>query len=148
GSIQLNAKYRLLRVEDQFIGVAIVALVDLPGSEEARLGYTADPGTTFTPMLAVEKRLGATQRFRVGANAGASLMSGSGSQITDLAGATDPSRQLRHGNLARLSVAASYRITESVDIVAEHYLTKLLANDAGGTTGTSGEAVGGFKIFV
>ncbi|MGZ3452377.1 MAG: OmpA family protein [Polyangiales bacterium] len=146
GNFQFNAKYRILRVEDGF-GIAIIVQADIPASTDAKMGYAADPGPTFTPLLAFEKRLGASQRFRIGLNVGASFMTGTGSYVGDLA-AGDPGKKLTHGNLGRAGLGLSYRITDDVDLVAETYSSYLLKNDAGGSAGLSAEGVGGVKIFV
>ena len=45
GAWTFNVKYRLLRVEDQPIGLAIIGALDVPFSADARTGYAADPGT-------------------------------------------------------------------------------------------------------
>jgi outer membrane protein OmpA-like peptidoglycan-associated protein len=147
GNWQINLKYRILRVEDAPIGMAVIVQADIPAGEAARRGYAADPGPTFTPLLAFEKRFGAAQRFRLGLNVGASIVTGDGSQIGDLR-AGDIGRSLKHGNLARAGFGASYRITEDLDLVAETYGSHLLKNDAGGTAGSSAEVVGGIKVFV
>jgi OmpA-OmpF porin, OOP family len=147
GSFQLNVKYRLLRVEDQPIGMAVIAQVELPASEEARLGYAAGSGPSVTPILALEKRFGAAQRFRVGVNFGATFTGGTGTAIGDLAKG-DPGQSLQHGNLARAALGMSYRVSDAVDLVGETYGSQLFKNDAGGSAGTSAEVVGGLKVFV
>ncbi|GAC1351453.1 MAG: hypothetical protein NVSMB1_04640 [Polyangiales bacterium] len=147
GNYQVNLKYRLMRVEDAPIGLAVILQGDIPASSDAKQGYAADPGPTITPLVAIEKRLGASQRFRVGVNVGASIVTGNGSKIGDLA-AGDPGKFLQHGNLGRLGVGISYRISEDLDLVGETYGSYLLKNDAGGTAGLSAEGVGGLKIFV
>jgi OOP family OmpA-OmpF porin len=147
GAWNLNVKYRILRVEDQPIGLAVIAAVDVPFSEEARKGYAADQGVSFHPTVAIEKRFGAEQRLRLGVNVGASIIPGTGSQVGDLK-AGDPGKYLTHGNLGRFGAALSYRITDSLDVVGETYGSYLFKNDAGGTAGLSAEAVGGIKVFV
>ena len=147
GAWSFNVKYRLLRVEDQPIGLAIIGAVDVPFSKDASTGYAADPGVSFHPTVAVEKRFGAAQRFRIGLNVGGSFMGSSGSKIGDLA-AGDPLKQLQHGNLGRFGFAMSYRISDSLDLVGETYGSYLLKNDAGGSAGLSAEGVGGIKVFV
>jgi outer membrane protein OmpA-like peptidoglycan-associated protein len=147
GQWSLNLKYRFMRVEDQPIGLAAIVQVEGLAGEDARLGYAADPGVAITPMLAVEKRLGGSQRFRIGANLGASIITGTGAKIGDLA-AGDAGKVLQHGTHGRFGVGISYRPTDEVDLVAETYGSYLFKNDAGGTAGLSTEAVGGIKIFV
>lgn len=147
GQWSLNLKYRLMRVEDQPIGLAVVLQTEGLAGADARYGYAADPGIAITPMLAVEKRLGGNQRFRIGANVGASLITGDGSTIGDLK-AGDPGKSLKHGTHGRFGAAVSYRATDELDLVAETYGSYLFKNDAGGTAGLSAEAVGGLKIFV
>lgn len=147
GNYALNLKYRILRVEDSPIGMAIIVQGELPAGETARLGYAADPGFAITPLLAFEKRFGAQQRFRLGLNVGANIITGTGSKVGDLE-AGDPGKSLQHGTAAVARFAASYRLTDDLDLVAETYAHNLLKNDAGGTAGTSAEAVGGVKVFV
>ncbi len=147
GAWNFNVKYRILRVEDAPIGMAIIGAVDVPFSEEARKGYAADPGVSFHPTLALEKRFGGEQRLRIGLNVGASFMGSGGSKIDDLK-AGDPGKALQHGNLGRFGVGISYRVTDTLDLVGETYGSYLLKNDAGGSAGLSAEGVGGIKIFV
>jgi len=147
GAYQINLKYRVLRVEDAPIGLAIIGQAEIPASEEARKGFAADPGPTFTPLLALEKRFFASQRLRIAANVGASIVTGQGSSIGDLA-AGDPGKSLTHGNAAIGRLGLGLRITDDIDLIGETYGSYLLKNDAGGSAGISGEAVGGMKIFV
>jgi outer membrane protein OmpA-like peptidoglycan-associated protein len=147
GTWSFNVKLRLLRVEDQAVGLALVGAVDVPLSSDAKMGYASDPTPSFHPTIAIEKRFGAEQRFRVGVNVGASLMGSSGSSIGDLA-AADPGKVLQHGNLGRFGVALAYRVSDPIDLVAETYGSYLLKNDAGISAGTSAEGVGGIKVFV
>jgi OOP family OmpA-OmpF porin len=147
GNFALNLKYRLLRVEDAPIGVALVFQAEMPGSKAASLGYAADPGLALTPLLAFEKRVGARQQFRLGLNVGANIITGNGSSVGDLASG-DPGKSLKHGNAGIVRFGASYRITPDVDLVGETYTHYLLKNDAGGTAGMSAEGVAGVKVFV
>ncbi|MBL8722219.1 MAG: hypothetical protein JNL79_39930, partial [Myxococcales bacterium] len=86
GSYTVNLKYRILRVEDAPIGLAVIVQADLPVSQDAKLGYAADPGPAFTPILALEKRFGAQQRLRIGVNAGFNFLlnANEASKIGDL----------------------------------------------------------------
>jgi len=147
GNYALNLKYRILRVEDSPIGMAIVFQAEVPASRETSMGYAADPGVALTPLLALEKRFGAAQRFRIGLNVGANIITGNGSTVGDLK-AGDPGKSLKHGTAAVARLGLSYRITDDVDLVGETYSHYLLKNDAGGSAGMSAEGVGGVKIFV
>ena len=147
GEWALNLKYRLMRVEDQPIGLAVILQAEGLASQDARLGYAADPGVALTPLVVVEKRLGAAQRFRIGAQAGATFVTGSGAMVSDLA-AGDPGQSLTYGSHARFGVGVSYRVTDELDLVGESYGSYLFKNDAGGTAGLSAEGVAGLKVFV
>jgi len=147
GNYALNLKYRILRVEDSPIGMAVIVQAELPASSTARMGYAADPGFSVTPLLAFEKRFGAQQRFRMGLNVGANVVTGAGSFVQDLRGG-DPNGKLTHGTAAVARFGVSYRITDDIDLVGETYAHNLLKNDAGGTAGLSAEGVGGIKVFV
>ncbi len=144
GAWLLYAKLRLLSADNSPIGVAVIARAEHALSDDARRGYAASPGTTLTPSVALESRLGASKRLRVGANVGASLITGDGSRIGDLTGGPDGAI-LKHGHLARAGVALSYRLTDDLDLVAESYGSRLLSSAA---AGTSIEGVGGVKVFV
>ncbi len=149
GSYTVNLKYRILRVEDAPIGLAVIVQADIPVSEDAKLGYAADPGPAFTPILALEKRFGAQQRLRIGVNAGFNFLlnANEASKIGDLKEGT-LGKSLQHGNNIRYGLGLSFRVTDDIDLVAETYGSYLLKNDAGGQAGLSAEGVGGVKIFV
>jgi len=141
GAWLVYAKLRLISPDDAPIGVAVLARAEHALSDDARRGYAASPGTTLTPSVALESRLGPRRRLRIGANFGASLISGDGSRIGDLTGGA-----AKHGHLARAGVAVSWRLTDDLDLVAESYGSRLLS--AAGAAGTSVEAIGGVKVFV
>jgi OOP family OmpA-OmpF porin len=148
GSYQINLKYRILRVEDSAIGLALIVQADIPAGKEAQMGFASDNGPAFTPLLALEKRFGAQQRLRLGINAGAIIITDSnGSKVSDLAAGT-AGKTLQHGNLAVVRFGLSYRVTDDLDLVGETYTSFLLKNDAGGQAGLSAEGVGGIKVFV
>jgi len=140
GAWLVYAKMRLISPDDAPIGVAVIARAEHALSDDARRGYAASPGTTLTPSVALESRLGASKRLRVGANFGASLITGDGSRIGDLTGG-----EVKHGNLARAGLAVSWRLTDDLDLVAESYGSRLLSTSS---AGTSIEGVGGVKVFV
>ena len=140
GAWLLYAKLRLLSPDDAPVGIAIIGRAEHALSDDARRGYAASPGTTLTPSVAFESRLGPGKRLRVGANVGASLITGDGSRIGDLS-----SGSAKHGHLARAGIAVSWRLTDDLDLVAESYGSQLLK---GGGAGTSIEGVGGVKVFV
>jgi OOP family OmpA-OmpF porin len=135
-----NAKLRLLRVERGF-GLALAAQVGVPLSDAPRNG-AGDPGVFYWPQLIAEKRFGATGQFKIGANAGYRGHSVSTTAIDLKDG------RFRDGQRVTYGLGASYRIFDSVDVVADTYGTYLLSSDAASPIKPSNEVTGGFKIFV
>ena len=142
GFLAAHAKWRITRVE-KGIGLALVAQVGLPVTD-APQNAGADPGFWYWPQAVIEKRFGATGRFRVAANAGYRGHTESGTELYLRGG---DGGHFIDGNLFTYGGGASYRLTESLDLVGETYATYLLSN-ADNSQKMSNEAVGGLKIFV
>jgi OmpA-OmpF porin, OOP family len=156
GDITFHAKYRLLRADRDPVGLAAIAMLQLPSGDTRR--FAGEPGSALWTMLAMDWM--PIRRIRVGVNAGFRTNFGSGAEFP-LGGATIPtetgatnaglvpgtSSLLRYGNLITFGAGASFRVADSLDLVAEMYGTQL-ANGFGDRGSTSMEALGGLKIFV
>jgi outer membrane protein OmpA-like peptidoglycan-associated protein len=140
GDLGAHAKWRVTRVERGF-GVAVGVQVGggLSGSAQ---NTSADPGFFYWPSLILEKRFGSTGQFRIALNGG---FRGHdvGSTVLNLR-----EGHFADGNLVTFGGGASYRVLESLDLVAETYGTYLLASGVSDDVKLSNEAVGGLKIFV
>jgi outer membrane protein OmpA-like peptidoglycan-associated protein len=139
GYLGAHAKWRITRVERGF-GVAVGLQLGV-GLGDAAANAAADAGFFYWPMLMLEKRFGRTGQFRIALNGG---YRGHSASTTTL--------PLRHGTFSDGSLftyggGLSFRVLESVDLVAETYATVLLG-DADPGVRMSNEVVGGLKLFV
>ncbi len=159
GNITLHGKVRLLRAEQAPVGLAAILQVELPtGSSEL---FAGGPGLVIWPEMVLEWR--PFRRFRLDVNVGYRFNSGAGATFP-VGGRTVPSgaggnataamfdpaqagTALTYDDLITFGVGASYRIVDSVDLVAEGYGTQLISA-FGKTGGLSTEALGGLKVFV
>ncbi len=139
GYLGLHSKFRITRVEHG-IGLAVGLQVGVPITDAPKNGG-ADPTAWIWPHAIVEKRLGATGKFKIGLDVGFRAHGASTTQLLLRDG------KFVDGNLATFGVGASYRLLEGMDVVAETYGTYLLA-DADSKVKLSNEAVGGIKLFV
>jgi outer membrane protein OmpA-like peptidoglycan-associated protein len=137
--VGLHAKWRILRVEHGF-GLAIGLGAGVPISD-ARTSGGADPTAWAWPQIMLEKHLGATGRFKLGLNGGFRAHGASKTVLPLVNGS------FKDGNRLTYGAAASFRILEPVDLVAETYATYLLS-DATSAVKPSNEVVGGIKVFV
>jgi len=139
GFVAAHAKWRLTKVEHGF-GLAVGLQVG-QGLGTAAANAGADPGFWYWPQLMAEKRFGSTGQLRLAINGGFR-----GHILSDT---TLPLRDgtYAEGNLATYGGGVSWRVLESLDLVAETYATYLLAGDAGSGVKASNEAVGGIKLF-
>jgi outer membrane protein OmpA-like peptidoglycan-associated protein len=147
-SIALHGKFRLTRV-DRTIGIAAIVQAGIPiGDSPRNLG--ADPGFWYWPQLVVENQFGATRRFHIGLNVGYRGHTGDNPRFeNDLFGRSQLAEgRFENGNLATFGLGLSYRVLESLDLVAETYGTYLTEGDSDDKQKLSQEVLGGIKLFV
>jgi len=139
GFVAAHAKWRITKVEHGF-GLAVGLQIG-QGLGTAAANASADPGFFYWPQLMAEKRFGSTGQLRLAINGGFR-----GHVLSDT---TLPLREgtYTEGNLATYGGGVSWRVLESLDLVAETYATYLLAGDASTGVKASNEAVGGIKLF-
>ena len=143
-----HLKLRLTRVQ-QTVGVALVAQAGFPVAGAPR-DLAADPGFWYWPRLVVENRFGSTGRFRVAVDAGYRGHTGNNPRFgLDNTGQPQLAEGvLTYGNLATYGVGLSYRVTPTLDVVAESYGSYLLSDDTAREQKFSNELLGGLKLFV
>jgi len=120
GYVGAHAKWRLTRIE-RGIGVSLGLQIGA-GLGDAASNAVADPGFFYWPMAIVEERFGSFHQFRVAVNAG---FRGHAASSTTLQLADG---KYADGSLGTFGAGASWRVLESLDIVAETYGTYLLAS--------------------
>jgi outer membrane protein OmpA-like peptidoglycan-associated protein len=140
GYLALHAKWRVLKVEHGFGLAAGVQLGQALSDAAANAG--GEPSFFAWPMAMVEKRFGTTGQFRVALNAGIRAHATSGTTLPLKEGTLTDASLLTYGG------GVSYRIIESLDLVAETYGTYSLASSTESALRPSNEAVGGLKLFV
>lgn len=143
-----HLKLRLTRVQET-VGVAVIVQAGVPIANAPRdLG--ADPGFWYWPRVVLENRFGATGRFRIGFDAGYRGHTGANSRFgLDSTGRPQLAEgELTSGNLGTYGLGLSYRITPTVDVVAESYGSYLLADNTASGQKLSNEFLGGLKLFV
>ena len=140
GYLSLHAKLRITRVE-KGPGLALSVQAGVPVTDAPK-NAGADPTAWVWPQVLFEQRIGSSGRFKVGLNAGLRVHGTSSTALPLRDG------NFKDGNLFTYGAAASYRILDPVDIVAETYGTYLLQSDADAKIKPSNEVVGGLKIFV
>lgn len=147
GNLAIHAKLRILS-PDGPIGIALVAQGGYGVSGTRNFG--AEPGFFYWPQLVVEKQFGKTNIFRIAMNAGyrghtgANAKFGAGADVRPVL----TSGALEYGNLGTGGVAASIRIGDKFDVVAETYATYLLGGSSDAKQRVSAEVLGGFKVFI
>jgi outer membrane protein OmpA-like peptidoglycan-associated protein len=147
-TLALHGKFRITRV-DRTIGLAAVVQAGIPiASAPKDLG--ADPGVWFWPQLVVENHFGSTRRFHVGLNVGYRMHTGDATRFdNDTTGRPQLAEGIfENGNLATFGLGLSYRILDSLDLVAETYGSNLMGGDSASEQKLSQEFVGGIKLFV
>jgi outer membrane protein OmpA-like peptidoglycan-associated protein len=138
GYIAAHAKWRITKVEHGF-GLAVgIQIGDGFGGAAQNAG--ADPGFFYWPELMVEKRFGSVGQFRLVANGGFRGHSASDTTLPLDKGT------FKDGNLWTYGGGASWRVIESLDLVAETYGSYLLSDASSGLK-ASNEVVGGIKLF-
>jgi OOP family OmpA-OmpF porin len=140
GYVGAHAKWRITRVERGF-GLALGAQIG-QGLGDAAANAAADPGFWFWPMVIAEKRLGPKGQFRIAVNGGYRGHSSSSTTLPLKEGT------FADGSLFTFGGGISWRVLDSLDLVAETYGTYLLAGGTGSDVRLSNEGVGGIKLFV
>lgn len=147
GNIALHAKLRIL-APDKAIGLALLGQVGYGVGGSRDLG--SEPGFWYWPQAIVEKSFGSARTLRLGLNVGyrghvgAEPIFGNGA---------DGLSQLKYGtlegaNLLTGGFAASVRVLEPLDLVAETYATQQLGGRSDSQQRLSAEAMGGIKLFI
>jgi outer membrane protein OmpA-like peptidoglycan-associated protein len=140
GYVGAHVKWRILKVEHGFGLAAGVQIGESLNSAASNAG--ADPGFWYWPVIMAERRFGSTGQLRIAINGGLRGHSASSTTLALKDGT------FADGNLVTYGAGASYRIIDSLDLVAETYGTYLLASGADSGVKPSNEAVGGIKLFV
>lgn len=155
GDVTIHAKARLLRAEQNPIGLAAILRAQIPsGNANA---FSGEPGFTLWPSVVLEWR--PHRRFRLGTEIGYRLNLGDGATVP-LNGRSDPGAanatmpmlsnvgsSLQYDDLLTFGLGMSIRATDSLDIVGEVYGAQI-ANEFGTHGALSAEALLGLKIFV
>ncbi len=149
-NLALHGKFRITRV-DRTVGLAAVVQAGIPIASAPRdLG--ADPGFWYWPQLVLENQFGSTRAFHVAVNGGYRGHTGKDAKF-----GRDRFNgnlfQLKEGNfggsnLGTFSLGLSYRVLDSLDLVAETYGSYQLGGDSDSKQKFSEEFVGGIKLFV
>jgi OOP family OmpA-OmpF porin len=140
-SLGAHAKWRITRVEHGF-GLALGLQIGA-GLGDAAANAGAEPGFWYWPHAIAEKRFGSTGQLRIALDAGFRGHTSQSSTTLPLRDGT-----YTDGNLVTYGGGVSYRVLDSLDLVAETYGTYLLSSSAGSDVKPSNEAVGGIKLFV
>lgn len=142
GSPSLHAKIQLLPPERGF-GLALLVQGGITPSDSMQRNLGADEAF-YWPQLIVEQRFGETGRFRLGANVGYRGHTQEDPRFDQLRGGPG----FQYGDALTFGIGASYRASDSLDIVGESYLTQILGPGSSSKQALSNEVVGGLKIFV
>ncbi|WP_437632451.1 OmpA family protein [Sorangium sp. So ce854] len=149
GNLALHAKVRLLRPDQDVIGLALIAQagVGVGGSQD----FASDPGFFFWPQIVLEKRLGITNPFRVALNAGYRGHTGENPAFgLRQDGMTFQLKEgdFKYSDLITGGFGLSYRVLTPLDLVAETYLTQQVGGGESSRQKLSAEAIGGIKLFI
>ncbi len=153
GNLVLHAKYRILRMERQPIGLAAILQVGLPTGASEK--FAGEPGATIWPLMVLGYHPHRALRFN--AEAGYRFVTGEGATLNYNA-RTVPSNPMNATGtmLVRAGTPITYddqitfgggvavRVGPAFDIIAEGY-----GNQMRGSNGSlATEVLGGLKIFV
>jgi len=146
GHLALHAKLRLLRPDQDPIGLALIAQAGfgVGGAQD----FAAEPGFFYWPQVVIEKRLGA---FRVAVNGGYRGHTGSNPKFGKQSdGVTDQLEEgdFEYSNLLTGGLGLSLRVLKPLDLVAETYTTYQLGGGDSGKQKLSAEVLGGIKLFI
>ncbi|WP_433930101.1 OmpA family protein [Sorangium cellulosum] len=149
GNLAIHAKLRLLRPDQDVIGLALIAQagVGVGGSED----FASDPGFFFWPQIVLEKRLGITNPFRIALNAGYRGHTGKNPAFgLRQDGLTFQLKEgdFEYSDLLTGGFGMSYRVLTPLDLVAETYLTQQVGGGDSSRQKLSAEAIGGIKLFI
>lgn len=149
GNLAIHAKLRLLRPDQDVIGLALIAQagVGVGGSED----FASDPGFFFWPQIVLEKRLGITNPFRIAVNAGYRGHTGKNPAFgLRQDGMTFQLKEgdFEYSDLLTGGFGMSYRVLTPLDLVAETYLTQQVGGGDSSRQKLSAEAIGGIKLFI
>jgi OOP family OmpA-OmpF porin len=147
GQFSAHGKIRILR-PDGPLGLALLVQVgtEVAGADD----LAAEPGFFYWPQLALEKRFGASQAFRLGLNAGYRGHTGKNAAF-GLGANGEPqlvSGVLEYSNLITGNFGMSYRVFTPLDLVAETYITQQAGGGSDSKQKLSAEAIGGIKLFI
>ncbi|MEM1416401.1 MAG: OmpA family protein [Myxococcota bacterium] len=157
GDLTLHAKVRFTRAERDPLGFAAVLRLQIPTGDDST--FRGEPGFTVWPSFVTEWRpirrirLSGELGYRFNAGDGAAFPVGARTIPTNSTNATDAGFEpanpasTTYDDLLTYGVGASFRIADSLDLVAEVYGTSFLSA-LGDEGATSIEAIGGLKIFV
>jgi len=141
-SPSLHAKLQILAPEGG-LGLALLLQGGMALSESMQHSLGSDDAF-YWPQLIVERRFGATGRFRLGANVGYRGHTQANPRFDQLEGGPG----FEYGDLLTAGIGASYRASDSLELVGESYLTQVLGPGSDSKQSLSNEVVAGLKIFV
>ncbi len=153
GNLVLHAKYRILRMEQQPIGLAAVLQIGLPTGTPEK--FAGEPGAMIWPLLVLGFQPHRVVRFN--AEAGYRLVTGKGATL-NYTGRTVPGNmnaaltavQTSAGNpvtyddQVTFGAGVALRVAPAVDLIAEGFGNQIMSG--GGSLAS--EVLGGLKIFV
>ena len=155
GNLVLHAKWRILRMESEPVGLAAILQVGLPTGNADQ--FAGEPGAAIWPALALGYK--PHRKIRLNGEVGYKIVTGDGATIafnqrtTPMSGmmnnATNPvasnAGDLRtYDDHLTFGAGAAFRISPAVDFIVEGYGNQIFAKNASLST----EALGGIKIFV
>ncbi|MCC7539522.1 MAG: OmpA family protein [Deltaproteobacteria bacterium] len=152
GDLVLHAKWRILRSDQDPIGLAAILGVELPTGDAER--FSGEPGFALWPRLAAE--WAPTRRFRIDANLGYRFVTGTGSPLSfcesgamRCAGGAGDTSTFSYDDALTFGLGASFRVAPAIDVVVEGYGNAVLSGlGEGGSRAMPFELVGGVKVFV
>ena len=144
--IALHTKLQLLR-NNRFLGVGLLVQGGLATIRDPARTLGGDPKAWVWPELIIDRQFGpqSAGNVHLGLNVGYRTNSANGTTRFD---------QLSGGRFASSNgkatggLAASVRVFDALDLVAEAYATRQINSASASATALSAEAIGGLKIFV
>jgi len=152
GNLVLHAKYRILRMEQQPIGLAAILQIGLPTGTPEK--FAGEPGAMLWPLIVLGYQPHRIVRFN--AEAGYRLVTGEGATLNYTArtvpgnanNATAPmivrtGTPITYDDQVTFGGGLAVRVAPAVDIIAEGYGNQIVSDGSLAT-----EVLGGLKIFV